>query len=60
MRRSERQISVVDLVETMERLGAEFYFSQAGTLFVRDLDLLPGYLRFKNLAENGNHGNQAA
>lgn len=45
MRRSEQQINVIDLVQAMERLGAEFYFSHAGTLFVRDLDLLPGYLR---------------
>ena len=79
MKRTQQpQVNIPDLVEAMITNGASFYFTDAGTLFVRDLSSLPAflvdefmicdgkalthYLRYKNLAENGNHhhGNQAA
>ena len=45
MRRTEYTVTVPDLVEAMQRLGASFFFSQAGTLLVRGLNALPCYLR---------------
>ena len=75
-RTQQPQVSIPELVEAMITNGASFYFSDAGTLFVCDLSSLPAYLvdefmncdgkalthhlKYKNLAENGNNGNQAA
>ncbi len=44
MRRTEYTIEVPDLVEAMQRLGASFFFSQAGTLLVMCWNALPCYL----------------
>lgn len=74
MKRTQQpQVSIPELVEAMITNGASFYFSDAGTLFVRDLSSLPAYLvdefmncdgkalvhylRFMNLAENGHRTN---
>ena len=45
MRRTEYTITVPDLVEAMQRLGASFYFWPARTLFVSGLNAMPCYLR---------------
>ena len=45
MRRTEYTITVPDLVEAMQRLGASFYFRPAGTLFVSGLNAMLCYLR---------------
>ncbi|MCI0338634.1 MAG: hypothetical protein L0226_13740 [Acidobacteria bacterium] len=38
-------LSVVDLVEAVERFGAEFYFTGSGSLRVRNMEKLPPALR---------------
>ena len=45
MKRTQQpQVNIPDLVEAMITNGASFYFTDAGTLFVRDLSSLPAYL----------------
>jgi hypothetical protein len=46
-------LSVVDLVDGMERFGAEFYFTGAGSLRVRGLEKLPAALREQLYAADG-------
>lgn len=45
MRRTEQGISIGDLVSAMVDAGAGFFFTEAGSLFVANLSVLPTYLR---------------
>lgn len=41
MRRTERKINIHAMVRAMTEAGAEFYFTDNGTLLVQGLDSLP-------------------
>ena len=46
-------LSVVDLVDGMERFGAEFYFIGSGSLRVAGLEKLPAAMREQFYAADG-------
>lgn len=45
MRRTVKRIDIAGLVKEMIESGAQFHFTPAGSVIVRNLGELPGYLR---------------
>lgn len=45
MRGTHQRISVCELVRAMADAGAGFFFTEAGSLFVANLGVLPTYLK---------------
>lgn len=45
MKRGDKQVDIPGLVREMTEGGAYFYFTPAGSVVVRNLGALPGYLR---------------